>query len=224
MAGPFKSEPFWPGPISPRAKRASPSVNRASPFSPVSAFLPNPIHFLSRSGLSSDALRREDIPPLRVYCGFDPTAESLHLGNLLALIVLSWFIRCGHQAVALVGGATGRVGDPSGKSLERSELDPLSLDRNISAISASIQSILGRVVSPSGSSFVAILNNYEWWKDVKLLDFLKDVGRYARVWSPNMYNMQLWETSGHAANYKENIPVSGPFSPRTARVRVRSSL
>ncbi|KAL8544111.1 hypothetical protein ACS0TY_004593 [Phlomoides rotata] len=176
------------------------SIHRASyKFPPLLRHRPPPLPYQTRlyssrrnvaevleergllESLTTDALRREDIPPLRVYCGFDPTAESLHLGNLLALIVLSWFIRCGHQAVALVGGATGRVGDPSGKSLERPELDPLSLDRNISAISASIQSILGRVVSPSGSSSVAILNNYEWWKDVKLLDFLKDVGRYARV-------------------------------------------
>ncbi|KAL0296759.1 UNVERIFIED_CONTAM: Tyrosine--tRNA ligase, chloroplastic/mitochondrial [Sesamum radiatum] len=110
--------------------------------------------------------------------GFDPTAQSLHLGNLLGIIVLSWFLRCGHQAVALVGGATGRIGDPSGKSLERPELDPVSLDMNVSSISATIQSILGRVSTPSS---VTILNNYDWWKDVKLLDFLREVGRFARV-------------------------------------------
>ncbi|KAK6128103.1 hypothetical protein DH2020_038157 [Rehmannia glutinosa] len=142
----------------------------------------NVVEILEERGLleslTGDALRHPDLPPLRVYCGFDPTAESLHLGNLLGIIVLSWFLRCGHQVVALVGGATGRVGDPSGKSLERPELDPLSLDRNVSAISATIQSILGRDSSPSS---VAILNNYEWWKDVKLLDFLRDVGRFARV-------------------------------------------
>ncbi|KAI3463154.1 hypothetical protein Pfo_019817 [Paulownia fortunei] len=144
----------------------------------------NVVEILEERGLleslTSDALRHPDLPPLRVYCGFDPTAESLHLGNLLGIIVLSWFLRCGHQAVALVGGATGRVGDPSGKSLERPELDPLSLNRNVSAISATIQSILGRDSLPSSSS-VTILNNYEWWKDVKLLDFLRDVGRFARV-------------------------------------------
>lgn len=145
----------------------------------------NVVEILEERGLldslTGDALRRPDSPPLRVYCGFDPTAESLHLGNLLGLIVLSWFIRCGHHAVALVGGATGRVGDPSGKSLERPELEPASLDRNIIAISASIRSILERVSSPSSSSSVSILNNYDWWKDVKLLNFLREVGRYARV-------------------------------------------
>lgn len=145
----------------------------------------NVVEILEERGLldslTSDTLRRPDLlPPLRVYCGFDPTAESLHLGNLLGIIVLSWFLRCGHQAVALVGGATGRIGDPSGKSLERPELDHISLDRNVSAISATIRSILGRDSSLSSSSFT-ILNNYEWWKDVKLLDFLRDVGKFARV-------------------------------------------
>lgn len=147
----------------------------------------NVVEILEERGLldslTADSLRRSDSPPLRVYCGFDPTADSLHLGNLLALIVLSWFLRCGHRAVALVGGATGRVGDPSGKSLERPELDLASLDRNVAAISASIRTILERVSppSPSSSSAVAILNNYDWWKDVTLLDFLRDVGRHARV-------------------------------------------
>ncbi|KAG8385036.1 hypothetical protein BUALT_Bualt04G0181100 [Buddleja alternifolia] len=146
----------------------------------------NVVEILQERGLldslTADALLRDSSSssstPLKVYCGFDPTAESLHLGNLLGIIVLSWFLHCGHHAVALVGGATGRVGDPSGKSLERPELDPLTLDTNVSSISTTIQRILER--SPSSSSFT-ILNNYEWWKDVKLLDFLRDVGRFARV-------------------------------------------
>lgn len=122
------------------------------------------------------------LSPLRVYCGFDPTAESLHLGNLIGIIVLSWFIRCGHSVVALIGGATGRVGDPSGKSLERPELDIHTLEHNISAISANISNILNvSHDNDNGNVVVKVLNNYDWWKDVKLLDFLKDVGRYARV-------------------------------------------
>ncbi|XP_052176354.1 tyrosine--tRNA ligase, chloroplastic/mitochondrial [Diospyros lotus] len=130
--------------------------------------------------LTSDNLRvacsDPDLPPLRVYCGFDPTAESLHLGNLLGIIVLSWFLRCGHKVVALVGGATARVGDPSGKSLERPELDPETLRKNTAGIVETLRRILG----PDDSSF-AVFNNYDWWKDVKLLDFLKKVGRFARV-------------------------------------------
>ncbi|KAK9714614.1 hypothetical protein RND81_06G107200 [Saponaria officinalis] len=112
-------------------------------------------------------------PPLKVYCGFDPTAESLHLGNLIGIIVLSWFHRCGHTSVALIGGATARVGDPSGKSTERPELDDLTLQKNIEGIT----SILNKI---GGSNFV-LLNNYDWWKNISFLDFIKNVGRYARV-------------------------------------------
>ncbi|KAL6010571.1 hypothetical protein ACLOJK_001005 [Asimina triloba] len=82
------------------------------------------------------------VSPLRVYCGFDPTAESLHLGNLLGIIVLSWFRRCGHKIIALISGATGRVGDPSGKSAERPELDVETLERNSSGIENTVRRIL----------------------------------------------------------------------------------
>ncbi|KAL6962022.1 tyrosine--tRNA ligase [Sarracenia purpurea var. burkii] len=153
---------------------------------------PNVVEILEQRGLleslTSDNLRSAcsdpNLPPLRVYCGFDPTAESLHLGNLLGIIVLSWFLRCGHKAVALVGGATGRVGDPSGKSLERPELDPQTLERNTNAIAETVSRILSRnAINPSAAldgSFL-VLDNYDWWKDFKLLDFLKEVGRFARV-------------------------------------------
>ncbi|OWM80535.1 hypothetical protein CDL15_Pgr019815 [Punica granatum] len=146
--------------------------------------LPNVIEILEQRGLlestTGDGLRgASSSSTLRVYCGFDPTAESLHLGNLLGIIVLSWFQRCGHRVVALIGGATGRVGDPSGKSLERPELNVETLERNTAGITEIVRGILGRG-DDQDSSF-AILNNYDWWKDVKLLEFLKNVGRYARV-------------------------------------------
>lgn len=127
--------------------------------------------------ITSDNLRSlasSNEKTLKVYCGFDPTAESLHLGNLLGIIVLSWFLRCGHQAVALIGGATARVGDPSGKSIERPELDIDTLENNILGISKTFSTIFG-------SSNVVILNNYDWWKDFSFLDFLKQVGRFARI-------------------------------------------
>lgn len=127
--------------------------------------------------ITSDNLRSlasSNEKTLKVYCGFDPTAESLHLGNLLGIIVLSWFLRCGHQAVALIGGATARVGDPSGKSIERPELDIDTLEKNILEISKTFSTIFG-------SSNVVILNNYDWWKDFSFLDFLKQVGRFARI-------------------------------------------
>ncbi|GAY61603.1 hypothetical protein CUMW_211250, partial [Citrus unshiu] len=142
---------------------------------------PNVVDILERRGLlesiTSDNLRSlasSNEKTLKVYCGFDPTAESLHLGNLLGIIVLSWFLRCGHQAVALIGGATARVGDPSGKSIERPELDIDTLEKNILGIRKTFSTIFG-------SSNVVILNNYDWWKDFSFLDFLKQVGRFARI-------------------------------------------
>ncbi|KAH9743021.1 Tyrosine--tRNA ligase [Citrus sinensis] len=142
---------------------------------------PNVVDTLERRGLlesiTSDNLRSlasSNEKTLKVYCGFDPTAESLHLGNLLGIIVLSWFLRCGHQAVALIGGATARVGDPSGKSIERPELDIDTLEKNILGIRKTFSTIFG-------SSNVVILNNYDWWKDFSFLDFLKQVGRFARI-------------------------------------------
>ncbi|CAJ1970752.1 unnamed protein product [Sphenostylis stenocarpa] len=150
----------------------------------------NVIEILQERGLveslTSDALPGACSSPLKIYCGFDPTAESLHLGNLLGLIVLSWFRRCGHGAVALIGGATARVGDPSGKSLERPELDAESLEKNTLGISNTIERILSRAQNPNlvgPDSSVVILNNYDWWKEFSLLDFLKRVGKFARVGS-----------------------------------------
>ncbi|KAL9316475.1 hypothetical protein ACSQ67_017476 [Phaseolus vulgaris] len=151
--------------------------------------LRNVIEILEERGLvesiTSDALRDACSSPVKVYCGFDPTAESLHLGNLLGIIVLSWFHRCGHRTVALIGGATARVGDPSGKSVERPVLDPESLEKNTVGISNTIERILGRGQNPNlDSDFsVVIMNNYDWWKEFSLLDFLKRVGKFARVGS-----------------------------------------
>ncbi|WCJ40282.1 Tyrosine--tRNA ligase [Euphorbia peplus] len=140
---------------------------------------PNVVKILEERGLlesiTSENLRLSN-STLKVYCGFDPTAESLHLGNLLGIIVLSWFQKCGHKAVALIGGATARIGDPSGKSLERPELDVDTLEKNTSAITHTLYGIFNSLDYP-----IVVLNNYDWWKDVKLLDFLKQVGRYARV-------------------------------------------
>ncbi|KAI9127275.1 hypothetical protein K1719_001834 [Acacia pycnantha] len=111
----------------------------------------NVVEILEERGLlesiTSDSLRTACSDPaagsLKVYCGFDPTAESLHLGNnLLGLIVISWFRRWSHKAVALIGGATTRIGDPSGKTLERPELDADTLEKNILGISNVIRRIL----------------------------------------------------------------------------------
>lgn len=185
--------PHRPLLLSRRLSRSHPHETLPQPhreFSPLRR--PNVVEILQQRGLvdsvTGESLLRSacaaDGPPLKVYCGFDPTAESLHLGNLLGLIVLSWFRRCGHTPVALVGGATGRIGDPSGKSSERPELGDSDLEKNIRGITNIITSILNNSTPnqyDACSSAVVVMNNYDWWKEVRLLDFLKRVGRYARV-------------------------------------------
>ncbi|XP_065868226.1 tyrosine--tRNA ligase, chloroplastic/mitochondrial-like [Euphorbia lathyris] len=148
--------------------------------------LPNLVDILEERGLlesiTTENLRSASSisnTTLKVYCGFDPTAESLHLGNLLGIIVLSWFQKCGHKAVAVIGGATARIGDPSGKSLERPELDADTLEKNTNGITETLTRIFNK--NSSLSSPIVVMNNYDWWRDVRLLDFLKQVGRYARV-------------------------------------------
>jgi tyrosyl-tRNA synthetase len=127
------------------------------------------------------ALAAPGAPPLRVYCGFDPTADSLHLGNLLGILVLAWFQRCGHTPVALVGGATGRVGDPSGKSTERPVLDDETLERNTAGIAALLGRLLVGDAPGGGGGSPVVMNNIEWFGGLSLLDFLRDVGKHARV-------------------------------------------
>lgn len=114
--------------------------------------------------------------PLKVYCGFDPTAESLHLGNLLGIIVLSWFQRHGHMPVALLGGATGRVGDPSGKSAERPVMSEETIETNTRGIEATLRRLLS-----SSEGRMMVVNNLDWFGGMGLLSFLRDVGKYARV-------------------------------------------
>lgn len=120
-----------------------------------------------------ELLREHCSEPRMVYAGFDPTADSLHLGNLLALISLRWFQLCGHRAVALLGGATGRVGDPSGKSVERPLMTEKELNKNIHGIETNIRTILG--------DDALIVNNHDWVGPMSFLEFLRDVGRHARV-------------------------------------------
>lgn len=92
--------------------------------------------------MTSSNLREIASEPLKVYCGFDPTAESLHIGNLLPMMGLAWFQRCGHTPVAIVGGATGMIGDPSGRSQERNLLDEHVLQKNLKGIQKNLESIL----------------------------------------------------------------------------------
>lgn len=113
-----------------------------------------------------------------VYCGFDPTSDSLHVGNLLALMGLKWFQKMGHTPYAIVGGATGRVGDPSGKFTERPLLDEKTLENNLEGIRKNIEQVLKP--GPNEPAPI-VLNNFDWMKGYSFLDFLRDVGKHFRM-------------------------------------------
>ncbi|MGB7978053.1 MAG: tyrosine--tRNA ligase [Chlamydiales bacterium] len=115
--------------------------------------------------------------PIKAYVGFDPTADSLHLGNLVPIMGLAWFQKCGHTPFAILGGATGLIGDPSGKSVERNLLDPDTLARNGRCLEAFFKKILD---FPEGPRPV-ILNNNDWLGKFSLVDFLRDVGKHFRI-------------------------------------------
>lgn len=123
---------------------------------------------------TSEDLKEKCTSPLRVYCGFDPTSDSLHLGNMVGIMGLAWFQKCGHTPVVVLGGATGMIGDPSGKSHERNLLDEATLQKNIAGISKNFQ----RILDPSN---VLFFNNYDWFKSFSMLEFLRDVGKHFRI-------------------------------------------
>lgn len=112
------------------------------------------------------------------YIGFDPTADSLHIGNLVQIMTLVHFQQCGHKPFALVGGATGMVGDPSGKSAERNLLSEEVLRHNQACVHAQLQRFLD---FSTGRNAAEMVNNYDWFKDFKFLDFIRDVGKHITV-------------------------------------------
>ena len=112
-------------------------------------------------------------PGRRVYAGFDPTADSLHVGHLVALMLLRRVARAGHEPVALVGGATGMIGDPSGRSEERNLLSPDELAANIAGVERQIRGVLA-----TAGDRVHVVNNADWMRGVGYLEFLRDVGKH----------------------------------------------
>ena len=112
------------------------------------------------------------------YIGFDPTADSLHIGNLVPVMLLVHLQRAGHKPVALVGGATGMVGDPSGKSAERQLLGEEILNHNLAGQKAQLEKFLD---FNCGENSAEIVNNYDWFKDFTFLDFIRDVGKHITV-------------------------------------------
>lgn len=128
--------------------------------------------------ITSEELYELTQKPIKVYCGFDPTSDSLHLGNLVAIMGLAWFQRFGHTPVAIVGGATGMIGDPSGKSTERQLLDEETIQSNIKGIRRNLETILD---FNQANAKAIILNNYDWFKNFSFIQFLRDVGKLFRV-------------------------------------------
>jgi tyrosyl-tRNA synthetase len=113
------------------------------------------------------------------YIGFDPTAESLHIGSLVPILLLVHLQKAGHKPIALVGGATGMVGDPSGKSEERNLLDEATLYRNLEGVKKQLEKFLD--FDSSKSNVAEITNNYDWFKEMGFLQFIRDVGKHITV-------------------------------------------
>lgn len=112
------------------------------------------------------------------YIGFDPTADSLHIGHLAQIMILLHFQKAGHKPYALVGGATGMVGDPSGKSAERNLLSEEVLNHNIAGVKKQLSKFLE---FGSGANTAEMVNNYDWFKEFRFLDFIRDVGKHITV-------------------------------------------
>ncbi len=116
--------------------------------------------------------------PVVGYLGCDPTADSLHIGNLVSLTLLHWFQKTGNKPIALVGGATGRIGDPSGRSSERPIMTDEIFEKNMKGIKKSMQKFF---TFGDGATDAIMVNNYDWFKDIKYIDFLTKFGRYFSV-------------------------------------------
>ena len=112
------------------------------------------------------------------YIGFDPTADSLHIGSLVQIMTLVHLQRCGHKPFALVGGATGMVGDPSGKSKERNLLDEITLNKNLAAVETQLKKFLD---FENGDNAAVLVNNYDWFKEISFLEFIRNAGKHMSI-------------------------------------------
>ena len=143
--------------------------------------MPSFIDSLEERGLI-DAMSHAELKdrlkkPIKIYIGFDPTADSLHVGHLVSIILLRWFQKHGHTPVAILGGATGRIGDPSGKSIERPFLSKEEIARNVQKIQEQIE----RLLPEKAGVKPLILNNDDWLSTLPLIDFLRDIGKHFRI-------------------------------------------
>ena len=117
--------------------------------------------------------------PKAAYVGIDPTADSLHIGHLVSVMILKHFQRCGHKPIALVGGATGMIGDPSMKSAERNLLDEETLTHNVACLKAQLARFLD--FESDAPNKAELVNNYDWMKDYSFINFIRDIGKHITV-------------------------------------------
>ena len=146
--------------------------------------------------LSDEAKLREhfNTPGRTLYCGFDPTAKSLHIGNMVPLLALLRFKRAGHDPIVLMGGATGRIGDPSGKDVERQLLDYDAIESNIANVRSQVHKLFG--------DDTRVVNNYEWTESLSIIAFLRDVGKHFTV------NMMMGKESVRARIERDEVGIS----------------
>ena len=158
--------------------------NSPSPLSPLPSPLSDIIGELSWRGLINQTTDDANLPRLlmekqrTVYAGFDPTADSLHVGHLMAMMILRRFQQAGHRPIAVVGGATGMIGDPSGKSEERNLLSLDALQANIDGMEPQLRRFLDFDCGPNSA---VLVNNYEWLGRFGYLEFLRDIGKHVPV-------------------------------------------
>jgi tyrosyl-tRNA synthetase len=129
--------------------------------------------------MTSPELAKALDKPLTVYAGFDPTNDSLQAGNFVTIMALAHLQRSGHKVIALVGGATGLIGDPSGKSKERNLLSSEQVEKNLEGIKENLSRFID--FNPASTNPAIMVNNYDWFKDITFIDLLRDVGRYFRM-------------------------------------------
>ena len=127
--------------------------------------------------LTDPAIEQALERPTTVYCGFDPSARSLQAGNLVSIVVLRRFQLAGHKVIALVGGATGLIGDPSGKSAERNMLTVEQVEEN----KKGIRENLSRILDFDGPNAAVMVDNYDWYKGTSAIEFLRDIAINFRV-------------------------------------------
>ena len=129
--------------------------------------------------MTSPELAKALDKPLTAYAGFDPTNDSLQAGNFVTIMALAHLQRAGHKVIALVGGATGLIGDPSGKSTERNLLSAEQVEHNLVGIKENLSRFLD--FNPASPNPAILVNNYDWFKSFTFLDLLRDIGRYFRM-------------------------------------------